>query len=174
MLFGVNNHYNNNSTVLGAFDHACLPFLFPEASVLVTNRGLTIFNLDKTCSVASKLNMARSVNDFLLKTFGNGLSFAVCASEMCVPAHELVPFFDGIRRIAQPMTTVYIASRECDGNAAFRDDLRVDHTLDPYENIADRLVSILNPTAQDKAEPSGGWEAFEARLLQFMKNLSPS
>ena len=165
MKFGVHNHYNNNSAEIGDFSSPDgVPFI-GECSIRVTNQGVTIFNLPKHNSLEEKLQLAVLLHARLLKKFGEGLSFATCAFSDCYNSSEMAPYYQGVKDISAEITTIYNACGAL--TETEKEDFKgvpIDYLLEIGYQAEIKIVEIIDPDENDRAEPAEGWKAFEGQL----------
>jgi hypothetical protein len=175
MIFGVHNHYNNNSEKLGHFRHPASLFSMGEMKVRVTDQGLTIFQLDRTLSLAGKIKVARALDAALKKEFGTGLGFATCSSSDCFREDDLAPYYESMKAINSSMATIYTTGRIGGKWIALPDNLAVDHVLpSSRDSTAAEIVKILGPSENDRHEPAEGWSAFEKQLEKILMQANNS
>ncbi|MDD2326026.1 MAG: hypothetical protein PHW63_08520 [Alphaproteobacteria bacterium] len=168
MLFGVHNHYNNNSNTIGDFNAPHLCCLISEVPVRLTDQGIVIFNLDKMLDLNEKIKLANGLHIGLKKKYGYGLSFATSGLSDCCIESELSPFYKAMKEIASPIITIYAGSKLFDDEwIGVPEDLKVDHIVNSFETTASEIVTILAPSPEDKIQPPEGWATYERMLRKL-------
>lgn len=167
MLFGVHNHYNNNSDGIGALKHPCGYPIFSESPVRVTDQGFVVFNLSKRLDLDEKIRLAALLDAKLKTEFGTGLSFATCAASLCTKETELSPFYQRMKTEINPETvTIFATSKFEDRWIGCPVDLCVDHLVNNgnHQQVVNEIVGILSPSEADMTTPPEGWRDFESKL----------
>lgn len=175
MIFGVHNHYNNNADSIGNLESPHERWMPGELPVRITNKGITMFTLNKMLGIEGKLSLAAALDKNLKKTFGQGLGLATCGVSDCLLDFEMKPYYEGIKAVNPEIVTIFSAYATWTDKPEDRewinlpDRKNIDHVFEASQKAWGSIVAIMKPSVQDRTEPAEGWFAYQDLLENIYK-----